>query len=595
MNRKILPLLLLILALPAFAAGEEAKIIALSGNVEVRSTREGSWAAAAENMEIAEGGAVRSGADGSAVILMPNKTKVWIKESSTLELEQRRTLASRLALVFGRIKVRVPHLMRKERFEVRTPAAVCAVRGTELTVDTNEAGAMNINVLYGEVKLTFVIPPEKGKSEFYIPQGRSMNLEEKGKPAKLALMTAEQEKSSLENWNPGLSPAERRKEMQAKDNDRTQIREFAKVTNGTEDSVKTFLNNVKESDLEAGRTLRDMHGNVVRVDQRMMRPYADEIQFINLVKRPVYNNAGGNAANGGFAYNGASSVANRLDYMQMTMNFNKDLPQRIEEWPSFFNGNSVKPEWASFVTANKTKSDEIFFIANLSEYDDFRDELVNNSTVLGVPLTDPNGGDREVVIAGVIKDETSMTAAEGLSRISRIQVEDAGAANGELNYKAGGAVNEGLGSNVLWAMKMADVSTYEKKGDPYLWEYSATPYLVGNKSGNDRFWLTTETAVINNSGVVQQVEDFTKSSMDPFSILKNSAGEVIMSVKRDGRLLTSAPSGLTGPGSIYDTISQSDYFAYDGGPGTNIDLVFIPDLLLAAVQRMLPAITELNK
>ena len=330
MNRKISSLLLLILILPVFAAAEEAKILAFSGNVEVRKTREGQWTVAAQNMEIAEGGAVRAGANGSAVLLMPNKTKVWIKESSSLEVEQRTTLASRLALVFGKVKIRVPHLMRKEKFEVRTPSAVCAVRGTELTLDTNEAGAMVINVLYGEVKLSFVVPADKGSSEFYIPQGRSLSLEEKGKPAKLALMTPEQERSSLENWNPGLSPAERQKEMKAKDNDRAQIREFAKVTNGTEDSVKSFLNNVKESDLEAGRTLRDIHGNVVRVDQRMMRPYADEIQIINMVKRPVYNNAGGNSANKGFDYNGAKSVADRLDYMQLTMNFDKDLPQRIE-------------------------------------------------------------------------------------------------------------------------------------------------------------------------------------------------------------------------------------------------------------------------
>lgn len=610
MNGKILSLSLLILTLPAFAASEEAKLIAFSGNVEVRDTREGQWEPATENMEIAEGGAVRAGSDGSAVVLMPNKTRVWIKESSSLELEQRQTLASRLALVFGRIKVRVPHLLRKERFEVRTPAAVCAVRGTEFTVDTTEAGAMNINVLYGEVKLNFTVPPEKGAAELYIPQGRNMSLAEKGKPGKVALMTAEQEKSSLENWNPGLSPADRRKEMRAKENDRAQIREFARVTNNTENAVKSFLNTVKESDLEAGRTLRDVHGNLVRVDQRLMRPYADEVQFINLVKRPEYNNAGGNAANGGFAYNGAASVPNRLDYLQMTMNFNKNLPQRIEEWPGFFNDNSIKADWASFVTANKTDQNEIFFIAENYKYDAARDELINNSAVVGVPISDTYGGDREVIIAGVMRNETGMKAADGLDSISRfdsnsnLKVIDSGA-EGKLNYTAGGAVNGGAGTDVRWAMKMeapdvaGGTNYYEKKGDPRLWQYQATAYAVGgDEDTNKYFWFTTETFIINNSGAVQKVEDFTKSSLDPFSILKNSAGEAIMSIKKSNEY---GQDSWTSNALVKADIKQDDYFAYTksgaltSGVGTNIDLVFVPDLLLAAVQRMLPAITNLNK
>ncbi|MFA7008116.1 MAG: FecR family protein [Elusimicrobiales bacterium] len=613
MNGKILSLVLLVLTLPVFAASEEAKLIAFSGTVEVRNTREGQWAPAAENMEIAEGGAVRAGSDGSAVVLMPNKTKVWIKESSSVEVEQRATLASRLALMFGKIKIRVPHLMRKEKFEVRTPSAVCAVRGTEFTVDTNAEGVMNINVLYGEVKLNFVVPPEKGSAELYIPQGRGMSLAEKGKPAKLALMTAEQEKSSLENWNPGLSPSDRRKEMQAKDNDRAQIREFARVTNGTENSVQSFLNNVKESDLEAGRTLRDLHGNLVRVDQRLMRPYPDEVQFINLVKRPEYGNndsASAAAARGGFAYNGASMVSNRLDYLQMTMNFNKDLPQSIDEWPAFFNGNSIKAEWASFVTANRTSDKEIFFIAEDYKYDPARDELMNNSAVMGVPLNAANGGDREVLITGVIKDG-AVKAADGLDNISRfdansnLRVADSGAGDGTLKYTADNSLvnaGGGAGTSVLWAMKMnapvglpGGTNTYEKKGDPYLWQYQASPYAIGGSNANGHFWFTTETSVINNSGSVQQVEDFTKSSLDPFSILKNSAGEAVMSIKKDNGSV--APGAWTSA-NIYGDISQDDYFAYGGGAagaGTNIDLVFVPDLLLAAVQRMLPAITNLNK
>ncbi|MEI7481556.1 MAG: FecR family protein [Elusimicrobiota bacterium] len=599
MNRKILSLLLLILTLPAFAASEEAKIIAFSGNIEVRNTREGQWVPATENIEIAEGGAVRSGADGSAVMLMPNKTKVWIKESSTLELEQRTTLASRLALVFGKIKVRVPHLLRKEKFEVRTPSAVCAVRGTELTLDTNEAGAMVINVLYGEVKLSFVIPSEKGKSEFYIPQGRSMSLEERGKPAKLAMMTSEQEKSSLENWNPGLSPDDRRKEMKSKDHDRAQIREFAKVTNGTENSVKTFLNNVKESDLEAGRTLKDVHGNTVRVDQRLMRPDNSTLQFFNLVKRPVYNNSdttAAAAARGGFVYNGAASVDNRLDLLQMTMKFNQELPQRIEEWPGFFNGNSVDPVYISVIMANRTNREDIFFIGEGSIYDTVRKELVSNPMVVGIPTTENSANDQSVLLTGRL---TGSDAVMMLNAISRLDIKDTAGAvgsDGTMQYTTDDGATwtnfntAGLPLNdVRWALQVPQANGktnhYEVTGDPALWQYRADLYTIGGQPGA-YIWYAKENYAINNSGAIQQVEDFTSSNLDPFTILKNVAGESLMYIKT-----ASLGSGLPATNAAaYTSIDPGDYYAGN----SNIDLVIIPDLALAAVQKMLPALTKLN-
>jgi len=594
MKRKLTSLLLLILTLPVFAASEEAKIISFNGKVEARLTREGGWSPAAENMEVPEGGAVRSGADGSALLLMPNKTKIWIKETSSLEIEQRQTLSSRLALVFGKIKLRVPHLLRKEKFEVRTPSAVCAVRGTEFTVDTNEAGAMVINVLFGEVKLNFVVPPEKGGSQFYIPQGRSMSLAEKGKLATLVLMSHDQERTALENWNPGLTQEERQKDLKSKDNDRALIREFAKIANGTDDAVQSFLNTVKESDLEGGRTLKDIHGNVVRVDQRMMRPNSDEVQVINLVKRPVYSNDNASVANGGFKYNGAQGISDRLDYMQMTMKFDQNLPQSIEDWPSFFNDNTINAKWASFVMANKTKSDEIFFVANGAKYDSASDSLKSGTGIVGV-----TGGasfsNNDVLITGVLKNESGVTAVQGLNNIARLNITDTG--GGTLKYSAVTQAASPIGnnnpingtySNVVWAAKFNNsgaANSYEKKGDPYLFDYQATPYAIGNSASNI-IWFTQESSVINNAGAVQQISDFTSSSLDPFSILKNSAGEVVMSIKSNN---------ITSVANSNEWTHQNDYFAYNGGSGTNVDLVIIPDLLVAAVQRLLPALTKLNK
>lgn len=53
-------------------------------------------------------------------------------------------------LTAGRLRALVKKLMAKERFEVRTPAMVCAVRGTDFDVDTT-GGGMRVRVFSGQV------------------------------------------------------------------------------------------------------------------------------------------------------------------------------------------------------------------------------------------------------------------------------------------------------------------------------------------------------------------------------------------------------------------------------------------------------------
>ena len=586
MRTNILSFLLLI-ALPGAVLAGEARILSMSGAVEVRPGRDGQWISAAENMEIAEGGAVRTAGDGRAVLLMPNKTKVWLKETSSLEIEQRKTLSSRLMLLFGKIKVRVPHLMRKEKFEVRTPAAVCAVRGTEFTLGFTEDAKMDLNVLFGEVKFKFTIPPQKGKSEFNIPQGQGLQTGDGAKAIKPMLLTAKLEREALENWNPGLKPGERQMDLIRKENDRQQVKDFARATNNAENSVKSFLNVVKESDLEAGRTMTDVHGNVVRVDQRMMRPNADEIQFFNLVKRPTYADFTANEK--GFAYNG-DAVTNRLDYMQMTMNFSADLPQRIEEWPAFFNSNKIHADWSSFVMANKTKADEIFFIAQDYKYNAARDELVNNEAVLGLTVSP----DQNVLLTGVLVTDGNGSAVHKLNQISSLNIRDNSGTPGRIDYLKDGSVWTALPtSEVIWAQKIAAGVGYEAKEtgeNVSLWQYQADAYNVGN-GGSETIWFAKENYVINNAGGIKKVEDFTNSASDPFTILKNSALQTVMYIKTSA---SDDPSGILTSADAKFDIDPTDQFAYNGGVGTNIDLVFIPDLMVAAVQRMLPAITNLS-
>ena len=597
--------LLLFIALPGVILAGEARILSMSGSVEVRPTREDQWIPAKENLEIAEGGALRTGVGGAAVLLLPNKSKVWFKESTSLEIEQRRTLASRLMLVFGKIKVRVPHLLRKEKFEVRTPAAVCAVRGTEFTMGATDDGKMDLQVLFGEVKLKFTVPPQKGGAEFNIPQGQGISSGESGKAVKPVLLTARTERDALENWNPGLKADERQNELRQKENDRAQIKNFARATGNAENSVKSFLNVVKESDLEAGRTMNDVHGNVVRVDQRMVRPDDRTIQFMNLVKRSAYADYSKPA--NGFAYNGGA-VANRLDLAQMSMGFNKDLPQRIEEWPSFFSSNELNPTYASFILANRTNADDIFFVAEGYRYDAARDELVDNLSVFAPNRTwaAVSPYDKHTMITGVLDSGSGpgQTAQEMLNAVARLEVKDttiAGGADtsaGDLQYLNPStnlyADMDGTGgaTDVDWGMVIDESAgsgksyTYSAAGDNApMSQFRADAYAVGNNNANGLMWYAREDYVIGNGGGIKNANDITKSSQDPFTLLKNLAVQTVVYVKES---VGDNPASLTNSAAAYDDITGDRF------DGRNIDIVFIPDLMVAAVQRMLPAITNLK-
>lgn len=614
MTKKML-IFCLLLIFPSTLLAVGSKILAFTGNVEARLTAaDEDWIPAKRNMEILEGGTIRTGANGAAVIYMPNKTKIWLRANSNLEIEENKSFATRISLLFGSIKIRVPHLLRRERFRVKTPTAICAVRGTEFTLSSSEEGKMRIAVLYGEVKLEYAVPPSKGKNVVYIPQGHILSVAEKGKQGERALLTKEQESKALENWDPGLTPNERQKMLRQKENDRQQVKEFARVANDTNKKIKSFTDIVKESDIEAGRTLKDVHGNLVRVDQRLMRPDGQTLQFFNLVKRPVYTNKD-HTGIGGFKYNGASSISNRLDLLQMNMVFNKTLPNRIEDWPSFMDNNSVFAEKAAFIAANKTDINNVFFTAEYYLRDESRDELVNSARVVMPTMSSDEyyegAADRDVMVTGIVDNANFLKITNLTADSIYLNVQDNGLDVGALEYTDGSGV---VGGDVVWAIKMPapvvnDGTNYWENIDSSasLYHFESDAYKVGgvNSSGvsipigasNPIFWYARESYVINNGGGIAKTEDFTDSGKDPFSILKEHAFETVVYIKKNALSATENVDDLTvedwTKSNIEDYISDYDFFVHNG-KNNNIDIVVIPDLGVAAVQRMLPILSKLS-
>mgnify|MGYP004701150525 CR=1 FL=1 len=124
-----------------------AVAISHKGSVEIRQG--GQWLRVPEGEPlIAEPGTpIRTGAAGSVTLQLSNHPgTVRVGPDSELTMPEG---PSPLELLLGKIKLEV-----KEKFQVRTPAAVCAVRGTAFRVDHPENGSTTVTVTEGSVEVS---------------------------------------------------------------------------------------------------------------------------------------------------------------------------------------------------------------------------------------------------------------------------------------------------------------------------------------------------------------------------------------------------------------------------------------------------------
>lgn len=108
---------------------------------------------------------------------------------------------------------------------------------------------------------------------------------------------------------------------------RREIREAILDIKFDMETAREVIEDTKESDSSTGRTLRDIHGNLVRVEQYFMRPEPGTVHFISITKRDNYK------------YNGRMNVADtgvRIDCLETKMSFNLEMPNKISDWIGFF-------------------------------------------------------------------------------------------------------------------------------------------------------------------------------------------------------------------------------------------------------------------
>ncbi len=150
MPRTINPVFLLLFAF-AVNQADAAHITKCRGWVDYREHSSRSWVRVVRGsrLQLNGGDSVRTRRASTAEIRMEDGSRVVLAPRSNFMLSSENEKKVSVGLLIGRLRSWVRKFSKK--FEVRTPTAVCAVRGTDFAVSADESGNTRVDVYDGTV------------------------------------------------------------------------------------------------------------------------------------------------------------------------------------------------------------------------------------------------------------------------------------------------------------------------------------------------------------------------------------------------------------------------------------------------------------
>lgn len=249
---------------------------------------------------IKEGDRIRTKRASTVQIYMDDGSKIQLSPRSSFKLNTENKKETSLGLFFGRIRSWVKK--RTKRFEVRTPSAVCAVRGTDFTVAADAYGNTRVEVYSGGVMT--------GDAS-----GR-MVLVKAGEMVKVSVGKGLGKIENNPNPPASMSSAIGDAKLLAK---RELYNEISK-----ESVLKAAQMELQSAEYKLRKVAIDAYGNRVRMEEYVIRPQADQFKYVVLNSRD-----------------------NRFDFGKMIFTFNKDLPKDLSlatENMIGFTGDAA-PQW----------------------------------------------------------------------------------------------------------------------------------------------------------------------------------------------------------------------------------------------------------
>lgn len=165
--------------------GSEASISNKRGHILIKQP-DGSWKEMPDKTFLKDGDTIKTDRASTVSLLLPDGSKVSIGPNSEFTFNWDGTTFS-IKLILGRIRSWIKKFSHK--FEVRTPSAPCAVRGTDFIVDYDADTTVTTVYLYEGI---VDVGNTKGET-FELNAGEMITVDSSGKTVKSGL--------SEEEWN----------------------------------------------------------------------------------------------------------------------------------------------------------------------------------------------------------------------------------------------------------------------------------------------------------------------------------------------------------------------------------------------------------
>jgi hypothetical protein len=360
----ILAGIILVFMVPAFAEQSLVESVAIVSNHsgDARIYTDGQWKDAEINMPLFEGDYLRTTSGSSLEVTFDDATIVKLGDNTELKLTELKRKENAAITIFNLVKGRfmaiVDHLKNADsKFEVHTKMAIAAVKGTELAVEANEDGT-NLGVYTGKVEFKTAAGDVKLQRAVFVDQGNESGIGGTGapsQPSRIRIMSkfeAEfgglreeintvrelksqggdalyrwriEKKRQIDGKTTGTSNTEgtiggtNKYINKLKDNiqDRLKARLGKEFYNERSHAFKDlrFVNGEMNADVHLGKTMTDVHGNRVRIEEFLYRPNDKQYDLLSITLRDK----------------------GRLDYLRAENLFNNPIPSfRDPAWKSIW-------------------------------------------------------------------------------------------------------------------------------------------------------------------------------------------------------------------------------------------------------------------
>ncbi|NLI10971.1 MAG: FecR domain-containing protein [Elusimicrobia bacterium] len=258
---KSLPFFILITFFSKFSFA--AYLGEIKGDVFVKNQDALSWNKLDENVKgikVKNKDEIRTARASSAEIIMDDGSRVKIAPFSYFRMEEESPSSVKLNLIAGKVRNWVKKFSKK--FEIKTPTAVCAVRGTDFMVAADIEGNTKVEVYDGSV----LTGDSKG-AEILVKKGEMIDIGKQGLGEKKNNPNPPQEMAS----SLGDKKEAARKEL------------YGEISKDA--VIKQAQAEMQSAEYQNRKTAIDAYGLRVRMEEYIVRPAENQFKYVVLNTR----------------------------------------------------------------------------------------------------------------------------------------------------------------------------------------------------------------------------------------------------------------------------------------------------------------------